>query len=78
LATLNNAFVLQQSDRFAMRLQREVGDRAEAQAERASRLAFGRKPTQTEIANAARLVQSAGLFQLCRILFNTNEFVYVD
>ena len=78
LATLNNAFVLQQVDRFAMRLQREVGDRAEAQAERAIRLAFGRKPTQTEIANAARLVQSAGLFQLCRILFNTNEFVYVD
>lgn len=78
LATLNNAFVLQQSDRFAMRLQREVGDRAEAQAERAIRLAFGRKPTHVEIENATRLAQSAGLFQLCRILFNTNEFVYVD
>jgi len=78
LATLNNAFVLQQSDRFANRLQREAGDRAEAQAERAIRLAFGRRPTQQEIANASRLIQDAGLFQLCRILFNTNEFVYVD
>jgi cytochrome c553 len=78
LATLNNAFVLQQSDRFAMRLQHEVGGRAEAQAERAIRLAFGRKPTQAEIENAARLIESAGLFQLCRILLNTNEFVYVD
>jgi len=71
-------FVLQQSDRFANRLQREAGDRAEAQAERAIRLAFGRRPTQQEIANASRLIQDAGLFQLCRILFNTNEFVYVD
>lgn len=78
LATLNNAFVLQQSDRFAMRLQRDVGNAADVQAERAIRLAFGRKPTQSEIIHATRLIKTAGLFQLCRILLNTNEFVYVD
>jgi hypothetical protein len=78
LATLNNAFVLQQSDRFAARLKYEVGDNAQAQAERAIRIAFARRPTQEQIQSATQLIQDAGLFHLCRILLNTNEFVYVD
>ena len=78
LATLNNAFVLQQSDRFAARVQQEAGQNPEAQAERAIRLAFGRPASTQEIRSASDLIQSAGLPQLCRILFNTNEFIYVD
>ena len=78
LATLNNAFVLQQSDRFAARLIYEVGENAQAQAERAIRIAFSRRPTQEQIQSATRLIQEAGLFHLCRILLNTNEFIYVD
>jgi hypothetical protein len=78
LATLNNAFVLQQSDRFAARLKYEVGENAQAQAERAIRIAFARRPTQEQIQSATRLIQDAGLFHLCRILLNTNEFIYVD
>jgi len=78
LATLNNAFVLQQSDRFAQRIERESGQSLDQQAKLAIRLAFGRGATNEEIAQATQLIQEAGLFQLCRILFNTNEFVYVD
>lgn len=78
LATLNNAFVLQQSDRFAQRIEREAGPSRSQQADLAIRLAFGRRATDEEIAQATQLIQEAGLFQLCRILFNTNEFVYVD
>jgi hypothetical protein len=78
LATLNNALVLQQCDHFAARLQRELPDRPEEQARRALRLAFGRRPREDEVASAKQLIQEAGLFQLCRILLNTNEFIYVD
>jgi cytochrome c553 len=78
LATLNNAFVMQQSDRFAARLQQEAGTDPKTQAQRAIRLAFGRPPTDEEVASAVQLIESDGLFQLCRILFNTNEFIYVD
>jgi hypothetical protein len=78
LATLNNAFVLQQSERFAQRIKNEVGENSSMQADRAIRLAFGRRPTHEEVSQAAKLIDEAGLFQLCRILFNTNEFVYVD
>jgi hypothetical protein len=78
LATLNNSFVLQQSDRFAQRIEREAGPSRSRQADLAIRLAFGRRATDEEIAQATQLIQEAGLFQLCRILFNTNEFVYVD
>jgi hypothetical protein len=31
-----------------------------------------------ELAAAVTLVQSAGLVQFCRMLFNANEFIYVD
>ena len=78
LATLNNAFVMQQSDRFAARLKQEAGADLKTQAQRAIRLAFGRPPTDEEIASAVQLIESDGLFQLCRVLFNTNEFIYVD
>jgi hypothetical protein len=78
LAMLNNAFVMQQSDRFATRLKAESLDTPEAQARRAIRLAFGRHPTQEELENAVTLIESDGLFHLCRILLNTNEFIYVD
>ena len=78
LATLNNAFVLQQSEQLENRIKREFGENPEAQARHAIRLAFGRQATDEEIASGAGLIQEAGLFQLCRILLNTNEFVYVD
>jgi hypothetical protein len=78
LATLNNAFVLQQSDHFAQRVEREAGESRSKQADLAIRLAFGRRATDEEVTQASRLIEEAGLFQLCRILFNTNEFVYVD
>lgn len=78
LATLNNAFVLQQSEQLENRVKREIGDAPDDQARLAIRLAFGRQASQEEIASGKELIREAGLFQLCRILLNTNEFVYID
>lgn len=78
LALLNNDFVLKQSGYFAQRLETDrPADRA-AQIERAFQLAFGRHPAKTESTAAMELIEKGGLPQLCRMLFNANEFVYVD
>ena len=43
----------------------------------AFQLAFGRRPTTMELNKAAQFISQNGLMSFCRILFNTNEFVYV-
>ena len=78
LALLNNDFMLRQSGYVADRVQAEAGEDSVAQVSRAFQLAFGRRPSATETAAAESLVRSRGLPQLCRMLLNANEFVYVD
>lgn len=78
LALLNNDFMLRQSGYFAKRVQSEAGDDATAQVTLAFRLAFGRQPSAAESAAATKLVQARGLVQLCRMLLNANEFIYMD
>jgi hypothetical protein len=77
LNLLNSRFVVQQAGIFADRLQAEAGSDPGRQAERGFRLAFGRAPTPTERAAAARLIDSHGTAAFCRALYNANEFVYV-
>jgi hypothetical protein len=45
---------------------------------RAYDLGLAREPDEAELAAAVGLVRSQGLAQFCRMLFNTNEFLYVD
>jgi hypothetical protein len=78
LTLLNNDFMLRQSGHWAKRLEREAGADPAAQIRRAYSLAVAREPDDAELAAAVALVQATGLPQLCRMLFNTNEFVSVD
>lgn len=78
LALLNNDFMLRQSGYFASRVQTEAGDDAIDQVTQAFRLAFGRQPSAAETAAAIKLVRARGLVQLCRMLLNANEFIYID
>ncbi|MDA0810203.1 MAG: DUF1553 domain-containing protein [Planctomycetota bacterium] len=78
LALYNNDFMLRQARYFAERLQQEAGNDVSAQVTRAFGLAFGRPPSVQESRIATDFVQDQGLFSLCRSLFNSNEFVYVD
>jgi hypothetical protein len=78
LALLNNDFMLRQSKHFADRVRREAGDRVDSQVRRAFALAFGRQPLANEADAAIRFVETNDLPQLCRMLLNANEFVYVD
>jgi hypothetical protein len=78
LALYNNDFMIRQARYFAERLERESGNDANAQVRRAFALAFGRQPLPQEARIATDFVERQGLFSLCRSLFNSNEFVYVD
>jgi hypothetical protein len=78
LALLNNAFVLCMADHFAARLRREAGASVDNQVKRAYELAYGRAPRPAELALARRVVTQHDLGVLCRAIFNSNEFYYVD
>ena len=78
LALMNSEFMNGQAARFAARLEAESpGDRAK-QVHNAWRLALGRAPDAAELARAAKLLESQPLSRLCLVLFNLNEFLYVD
>jgi hypothetical protein len=77
LALLNAEDVLAAAQALAERLTRET--RTEAGAiERAYRLALGRPPTAAERDRARAFLRESPLSELCRALFNVNEFVYLD
>ena len=77
LTLSNNEFMLEQAQHLATRIGNETGDR-EAAIRRAFALAFQRDATAAEMRAAATLVSEQGLFALCRMLINANEFVYAD
>src|SRR5262249_4523556 len=78
LNLLNGPFVEDQSERFAIRVRNEVGTDVAAQVRRAFLLAFGRSPSEWERMAGERQVREQGLSPLCRVLFNANEFLFID
>ncbi len=78
LALYNNDFMLRQARYLAERIEHEAGSEEQVQIERAFELAFARRPTDHESRIAKDFVKQQGLFALCRSLFNSNEFIYVD
>ena len=78
LNLLNSGFILQQADRFASRLEHEAGPGLKAQVRLAFELAFSRPPEPAEASAAEQLATGHGLPVLCRALFNSNEFVFME
>jgi hypothetical protein len=77
LALLNDPFMVKQAEYFAERL-RKTSDDPGKQIETAYRLAFGRPPTDVEREALVTYARKHGLANACRVLFNTNEFMFVD
>lgn len=77
LALLNNGFMLTQARHFAARVAAEADDLA-AQVARAHLLALGRTPSADEAARLGEFARAHGLPALCRVLFNLNEFLFID
>ena len=76
LALLNNPFVLVHSQATAERLARETPE-LDAQIETLWQLAYQRRPDASELDQLRVYVDKHGLAALCRIVFNSNEFLFV-
>ncbi|HEY7115751.1 MAG TPA: PSD1 and planctomycete cytochrome C domain-containing protein [Tepidisphaeraceae bacterium] len=77
LALLNDRFMIRMADHFAQRLAKSSPDLA-IQIDTACRLAYGRPPTDLEKPTLAEIAQKHGLANTCRLIFNSNEFLFVD
>jgi hypothetical protein len=77
LMLLNSDDVLSAARTCADRLTREAGTEKE-RITLAYRLTLGRAPTEREIAHCQEFLARSPLSELCRALFNLNEFVYVE
>jgi mono/diheme cytochrome c family protein len=77
LTLSNNEFMLQQAANLVTRIENETDSRAAA-IRRAFLLCLQREPKTDEQSAATHLVAEQGLFALCRMLINANEFVYID
>jgi hypothetical protein len=75
LAVWNNPFVLRTAEHFAGRLS-ELDPAV--RVDQAVRLALGRPATPAEREKYGVYAAKYGLANLCRVLFNTNEFLFVD
>ncbi len=78
LSLLNNSFVLRMADATAKRLEADAPPSTAARITRLFQLAYGRPASATEQAELAPFVEQYGLPALCRVVFNSNEFVYVE
>jgi hypothetical protein len=76
LALMNNALVLRLADAFAAHLEGEAANSA-ARVALAYQLAYARQPSPDETALAEPFIATNGLAAYCRVVFNSNEFLYV-
>jgi hypothetical protein len=82
LNLFNSRFTLERSAAFAARVKADLGGDVdqqplEKQVGRAYQLALSRDPTADESQDAESVVRQFGLATLCRVLFNSNEFLFL-
>jgi len=77
LNLFNSPFVNNQAIAFSNRVIKETGNDAAKQVTHAFQLAFGRQPTPIESKAAIASAKTHEFATLCRVLFNSNEFLYL-
>ena len=77
LALLNDKFMVAMAAGFATRLDAECSS-AEQKIQTAFRECLGRSPAPSEKQELLEFAQRDGLPNTCRLLFNLNEFIFVD
>jgi hypothetical protein len=75
---MNGESTVAQADLFAARIAKLAGDNPGAAVETGWKLAFGRTPTTSERDTALDFLRRNSLPRLCLLIFNMNEFIYVD
>ena len=77
LNLFNSRFTLDESDALAVRVKQQAGDDLDKQIHSVWQLALNREPTADELRDAQLVVREHGLATLCRVIFNTNEFLFL-
>jgi hypothetical protein len=86
LTLINGEFSLKQGEAFAADLRKQKGEKPVAWVQAAWQRALGRAPSPDEQQKALAFLEShpgstrmaSGLTELCVMLFNMNEFIYID
>ena len=78
LSLLNNSFMLRMSERLAETQRQNTTDVSDQDVARIVEQLFGRKPSAPELAELRMFATQHGLPTLARVLFNSNEFLYVE
>jgi mono/diheme cytochrome c family protein len=77
LAMLNNQFMVRESERFAERMA-QGGGSLSSQIDQMFQFALGRSPTVKESAAMVAYAGKHGLANACRLILNSNEFMFVQ
>ncbi len=77
LAMLNNPFMIAMSEQLAARAESRHDDAAQ-QIQFIFQQTLGRDPKPDEVLSLTKLKEQLGLKYVCRVVFNLNEFVFVD
>ena len=75
---MNDAFMEKCADRFADRVRRESGTEIDPQIDRVWTLSFARLPSDKEREIARAFIKQHGLSPLCLVIFNANEFLFIN
>ena len=78
LSLLNSPFANRQAELFAERIRQEAGPETAAQIDRSFLLALSRPPSFQERQHLIQFANQHGLQQVCRVLFNASEFLYLQ
>jgi hypothetical protein len=77
LAMMNNRFLVRQSERLAKRLRHETSSLS-GQVGRLFELVYHRKPVPEEGRMVLALAREHGLANACRMMLNSNEFIFLN
>jgi hypothetical protein len=77
LVMLNDPFILRMSEHLAARVRKQAKD-LDGQTAAVVRLVFGRTASEKELQLFGGYARQHGLENLCRVIFNSNEFLFID
>jgi hypothetical protein len=77
LNLFNSPFVADRAGKLANRIKQDRPKDSMSQVARAFERVLGRSPSSVELSESARVANQYGLATLCRVLFNSSEFLFI-
>jgi hypothetical protein len=74
----NSPFTQVLSSQFAERVHAETGADVTDQINRVYELALGHEPNESELEACLAVAEEHGLETVCRVVFNSNEFLFIE